>query len=189
MCCLISAKTSLFSSASTMENSMRSLGSEGADSDVPFSERRRGARGQLSRQNFDSARCDLRDGSRLFGLPSNGSFHTSGDIFRHRAKSNLQSCVRNRRSVDRTTGLRCDQSVLDLFEPRLSPTCCVEFVTPRPTTNTRSFSSPTTPHCRPHNCTDLQFSLQIELFFRFIKQHLWIRSFIGSSDNTVSIQI
>ena len=30
---------------------------------------------------------------------------------------------------------------------------------------------------------------QIELFFRWIKQHLRIRSFIGTSDNAVRIQI
>jgi IS4 transposase len=30
---------------------------------------------------------------------------------------------------------------------------------------------------------------QIELFFRWIKQHLRIRSFIGTSENTVRIQI
>jgi len=121
-----------------------------------------------------------------------GLFTQAGAFFIIRAKSSLQYCVRLRRSVDRTTGLRCDQSI------NLREICSRQDYPDLLRRRTLRRARPRA-HARfPH----ANFSLaalkiaqiyksrwQIELFFRLIKQHLRIRSFIGASDNAVRMQI
>jgi hypothetical protein len=48
---------------------------------------------------------------RLPAISFGNRFTQPWAFFAIRAKSNLQSCVSTRRSMDRTTGLRCDQSI------------------------------------------------------------------------------
>jgi hypothetical protein len=119
-------------------------------------------------------------------------FTDEGAYFVIRAKSNLRFYVTESRAVDRDTGLRCDQSI------RLrGPLSKQDY--PPSLRRIRFFDSE-----RKHSLVLLtnNFTLsafkiteiykarwQIELFFRWIKQHLRIRCFIGNSDNAVRIQI
>ena len=67
---------------------------------------------------------------------------------------------------------------------------------PRPAR--RSCSSPTTAHCRPPPSARCIKAVaprapparrQVELFFKWIKQHLRIKRFFGTSENAVKTQI
>jgi hypothetical protein len=119
-------------------------------------------------------------------------FTQAGAFFVIRAKSNLQSCVRTRRSVDRSTGLCCDQSInlRGLYSRQDYPDLLrrIRYAAPDHEHTlvflTNNFSLPALKIAQIYKSR-----WQIELFFRWIKQHLRIRSFIGTSDNAVRIQI
>ena len=119
-------------------------------------------------------------------------FTQAGAFFVIRAKSNLQSCVRTRRSVDRSTGLRCDQSInlRGIYSRQDYPDLLrrIRYAAPDHEHTlvflTNNFSLPALKIAQIYKSR-----WQIELFFRWIKQHLRIRSFIGTSDNAVRIQI
>ena len=49
--------------------------------------------------------------------------------------------------------------------------------------------SPTTSPCRPHRRQLYRCRWQVELFFKWIKQHLRIKAFFGTSENAVKTQI
>jgi IS4 transposase len=130
--------------------------------------------------------CCYSDFARLAGLTQVGVF------FVIRAKPNLQSCVRDRRSVDRSSGLGCDQSInlSELYSrqdyPDLLRRICY---TATDHEHTLVFLT--------NNFTLLAIKIaqiyesrwQIELFFRWLKQHLRIRSYVGTSANAVRIKI
>ena len=119
-------------------------------------------------------------------------FTQAGAFFVIRAKANLHSHVSASRPVDRSTGLRCDQSIrLRWFYSRKSyPDLLrrIRYLDPEQGRSlvflTNHFSLPAL------KITEISKARwQIELFFRWIKQHLRIRSFMGTSDNAVRIQI
>jgi hypothetical protein len=119
-------------------------------------------------------------------------FHEAGSFFVTRAKSNLKAQRRYSHPVDKRSGLLCDQTiVLTGFYSRQ------EFDTPLrrikyrdPVTHqrlvflTNNFALPAL------TITELyRQRWQIELFFKWIKQHLRIKAFFGTSENAVKTQI
>lgn len=126
------------------------------------------------------------DFERLYTLQLAGAF------FVIRAKSNTQYQRRYSRPVDKTTGLRCDQTVM-----LTGATTARDY--PQPlrrikyhdagtgkTFNflTNHFNVPAQTVAELYRCR-----WQVELFFKWIKQHLRIKSFFGTSENAVKTQI
>jgi hypothetical protein len=119
-------------------------------------------------------------------------FTQAGAFFVIRAKSNLHSYVSASRPVDRTSGLRCDQSIrLRGFYSRQGYPDLLRRIRYLDSQHERSLIFLTNNFSLPaFKITEIYKSRwQIELFFRWIKQHLRIRSFMGNSDNAVRIQI
>jgi Domain of unknown function (DUF4372)/Transposase DDE domain len=118
--------------------------------------------------------------------------HSTGAFFVTRAKSNLK--VRRIRScpVDRTTGIICDQVValtLPLSAKRYPARLRrVRYREPDGGKTliylTNNFDLPARTVADLYRCR-----WQIELFFKWIKQHLRIKSFFGTSENAVKTQI
>lgn len=126
------------------------------------------------------------DFSRLYMLTDCQAFFVT------RAKRNLQYKRRYSHTVDRSTGLKCDQTIILTGFYSMK-----EY--PQPLRRIRYYDAET-----DKNLTFLtnNFSLpaitivqlykarwQVELFFKWIKQHLRIKSFYGTSENAVKTQI
>jgi len=121
-----------------------------------------------------------------------GRFDEAGSFFVLRAKSNLKAQRRYSRAVDKSTGLICDQTVvLTGYYSRKgfeSPLRRIKFRDPesgkRLVFLTNNFTLPAL------TITQLyRLRWQIELFFKWIKQHLRIKAFFGTSENAVKTQI
>jgi hypothetical protein len=126
------------------------------------------------------------DFARLYTL------HQALAFFVIRAKSNLQYRRVYSRPVDKSTGLRCDQTILltglntshdypiqlrrvkfyDIEHDRL-----LVFLT-------NNFDLPALAIAQLYRCR-----WQVELFFKWIKQHLRIKAFFGTSENAVKTQV
>jgi Domain of unknown function (DUF4372)/Transposase DDE domain len=109
-----------------------------------------------------------------------------------RAKSNLDFSRRSSRRVDKTTGLRSDQTIV-LCGPRTSklypePLRRVVYRDPRSGKRfvflSNNFDLPALIIANIY-----KWRWQVELFFRWIKQHLRIKSFYGTSPNAVKTQV
>lgn len=119
-------------------------------------------------------------------------FHRGGAFFVVRARSNLKATRRYSHPVDRSTGLRCDQTVLlsgfhahqDFPEPlrrvRIKSLDSGKSII----LLTNNFDLPALSITTLYRCR-----WQIELFFKWIKQHLRIKAFFGTSENAVKTQI
>jgi hypothetical protein len=119
-------------------------------------------------------------------------FHDAGSFFVIRAKSNLKVQRRYSHAVDRTTGLICDQTVvLTVFYSKKgfeTPLRRIRFRDPetgkRLVFLTNNFALPAL------TITQLyRLRWQVELFFKWIKQHLRIKAFFGTNENAVKSQI
>lgn len=119
-------------------------------------------------------------------------FHEAGSFFVTRGKSNLQVQRRYSHPVDRKTGLICDQSVVltgfyshQGFE---APLRRIRFKDPETAKTliflTNNFVLPAFTITELYRCR-----WQVELFFKWIKQHLRIKAFFGTSENAVRSQI
>jgi hypothetical protein len=119
-------------------------------------------------------------------------FHEAGSFFLTRGKSNLKVQRRYSHPVDRTTGLICDQSVVltgfyshQGFE---APLRRIRFKDPETAKTlifvTNNFVLPAFTITELYRCR-----WQVELFFKWIKQHLRIKVFFGTSENAVKSQI
>jgi len=126
------------------------------------------------------------DFRRLFQL------HQAKAFFVTRAKRNFTFQRRYSHEVDKTTGVQCDQTVmLKTFyslqkypEPLRRIRYYDEVLDKRLVFLTNDFELPAT------TITALYKSRwQIELFFKWIKQHLRIKTFYGTSENAVKAQI
>jgi hypothetical protein len=119
-------------------------------------------------------------------------FQTQGAFFIVRGKSNLRFRVTRSNKVDRTLGLRCDQTIrLTRKQSRHAypePLRRIRYVD---TDNAVTFVFLT-------NNFELDASLitelyrrrwHVELFFRWIKQHLRLRWFFATSPNGVRVQV
>jgi hypothetical protein len=119
-------------------------------------------------------------------------FHHAGSFFVTRAKSNFKAERRYSRLVDRTTGLICDQTVvLTVFYSRKgfeAPLRRIRFRDPesgkRLVFLTNNFALPALTITRLY-----RLRWRVELFFKWIKQHLRIKAFYGTSENAVKSQI
>ena len=126
------------------------------------------------------------DFQRLFALTLAAAF------FVIRSKSNTRYQRRYSHPVDKTTGLICDQTIvltgtktagrypqplrrIKYRDPQTHAT--LEFLT-------NHFALPA------HTITELyRYRWRVELFFKWIKQHLRIKAFFGTSENAVKTQI
>ena len=117
--------------------------------------------------------------------------HLAGAFFVTRAKSNLKAKRRYSRAVDRSTGLICDQTItLTVFYSKVGypePLRRIRFKTDKGKTLvflTNNFELPALTITELYRCR-----WQVELFFKWIKQHLRIKSFFGTSENAVKTQV
>ena len=126
------------------------------------------------------------DFSRLARLDDAGSFFVT------RAKSNIKATRRYSRPVDRSTGLICDQTiVLTGFYTRQDfdrPLRRIKFNDPE-TGKTLVFLSNNFALPPMTIAMLYKYRWQVELFFKWIKQHLRIKAFFGTSENAVKSQI
>jgi hypothetical protein len=113
-------------------------------------------------------------------------------FFVTRAKKNLQFYLRTSRPVDRSTGVRCDQTIrlTGIRTAQRYPEALRRIVyfdaekQSRLTFLTNNFL------LLPLTIAQLyRARWQVELFFRWIKQHLHIKAFYGTSANAVKTQV
>jgi IS4 transposase len=119
-------------------------------------------------------------------------WHRTGAFFVVRNKAHVRLRVLSSRSVDKRTGLRCDQTVrLCTKWSRKVYTETLRRVRYRDPAENQSFVFLTNNFELPPEtiCELYRRRWQIELFFKWIKQHLRIRQFYGRSKNAVHCQI
>jgi len=126
------------------------------------------------------------DFQRLFTL------HMAGSFFVIRAKSNTRYRRRYSRPVDKSGGVRCDQTIV-----LTGVTSAHDYPQPlrrikyHDAQTGKTFNFLTNSFAIPaQTVADLyRYRWQVELFFKWIKQHLRIKSFFGTSENAVKSQI
>jgi hypothetical protein len=118
-------------------------------------------------------------------------WHLAGAFFVTRAKSNLKAKRRYSHPVDRATGLICDQTIaLTVHYSKTGyPDTLrrIRFKTDEGKTLvflTNNFTLPALTITELYRCR-----WQVELFFKWIKQHLRIKTFFGTSENAVKSQV
>jgi len=118
--------------------------------------------------------------------------HLKHGCFVTRLRKNIQFRRRYSRPVDSTTGLRSDQTVMlsGQFTPNYYPEA-LRRVTYRDPESGRTFAYISNNFDLPAlTIVELyQRRWQIELFFKWIKQHLRIKAFFGRNENAVRTQI
>jgi hypothetical protein len=119
-------------------------------------------------------------------------FTQGSAFFVTRGKRNLDCTRRERRAVDKTTGLRSDQTI-GLAGPKSSrlypdPIRRIAFYDAQNERRlvflTNNFTLPALTIAQLYKSR-----WQVELFFKWIKQHLRIKAFYGTSDNAVKTQV
>ena len=117
--------------------------------------------------------------------------HQAGSFFVTRAKSNFKCKRLYSRPVDRSTGLLCDQDVeLTVFYSQQSYPARLRRIRYRDAEGrdlvflTNHMSLPALTVCELY-----RLRWQVELFFKWIKQHLRIKRFFGISENAVKTQV
>jgi hypothetical protein len=126
------------------------------------------------------------DFERLFTL------HMAGGFFVIRAKSNTKYQRRYSHPADKSGGVRCDQTIVltgvksqhDYPQP-------LRRIKYHDAQTGKTFNFLTNNFAIPaQTVADLyRYRWQVELFFKWIKQHLRIKSFFGTSENAVKSQI
>jgi hypothetical protein len=119
-------------------------------------------------------------------------FHQHGSFFVIRAKSPLRAKRRYSNRVDRSTGVMCDQSVLltvyyshKAYPEALRRIRIKDLETGKSIVLlTNNWTLPALTIGQLYRCR-----WQIELFFKWIKQHLRIKTFFGITPNAVRTQI
>ena len=118
--------------------------------------------------------------------------HLAQAFFVTRAKSNLRYRRVYSQPVDKSTGLRCDQTII-LTGPQPSKNYPIQLrrVKFYDAKNdkllvflTNNFDLPALTIAELYRCR-----WQVELFFKWIKQHLRIKAFFGTSENAVKTQV
>ena len=118
--------------------------------------------------------------------------HLAGAFFVTRAKSNLDACRIYSHPADKQAGILADQSIaLNGYDSRKdypSHLRRIRFRDPETGKNlvflTNQFTLPAATICALYKSR-----WQVELFFKWIKQHLRIKAFYGTSENAVKTQI
>lgn len=118
--------------------------------------------------------------------------HKDQALFVIRAKSNLKFRRIYSHHVDKSIGLRCDQTIMltGFYASQRYPEKLrrIKFYDAKTKKHlvflTNNF------HLPALTITELyRYRWQVELFFKWIKQHLRIKSFFGTSDNAVKTQV
>lgn len=120
------------------------------------------------------------------------TLHLAQAFFVTRAKSNLQYRRVYSRPIDKTTGLRCDQTImLTGTKPSQGYPIQLRRVKFYDAQHdkllvflTNNFDLPALTIAELYRCR-----WQVELFFKWIKQHLRIKAFFGTSENAVKTQV
>ena len=120
------------------------------------------------------------------------AMHLASAFFVTRAKSNTRLRRVYSASTDRTTGILCDQTVslVGFYSSRDYPVHLRRIRFKDPETDktlvflTNNFVLPAATICALYKAR-----WQVELFFKWIKQHLRIKKFYGTSENAVKSQI
>lgn len=119
-------------------------------------------------------------------------FHQAGSFFVTRARSNMEYARRYSHAVEPSSGVISDQTIVftGFYAQRDFPSALrrVRF-TDQATTKTlvfltNNFTLPALVIAQLYRCR-----WQVELFFKWIKQHLRIKRFFGTSENAVKSQI
>jgi Domain of unknown function (DUF4372)/Transposase DDE domain len=118
--------------------------------------------------------------------------HQASAFFVTRARSNFQLKRLYSQPVDKSLGVQCDQTVvLQSFYPKKyypeklrRIRYCDPDLGQRLVFLTNNFSLPALTIAEIYKCR-----WQVELFFKWIKQHLRIKAFYGTSENAVKTQI
>jgi len=126
------------------------------------------------------------DFSRLYALDQCAAFYVI------RAKSNFQFRRLYSHPVDKTTGLKCDQTIMltGFYPAKNYPEKLRRIKYHDAKTDktfaflTNNFTLPALTIAELYRCR-----WQVELFFKWIKQHLRIKAFYGTSENAVRTQI
>lgn len=126
------------------------------------------------------------DFKRLHNIQSSSAFFVT------RAKSNFQYKRRYSRPVDKSTGLRCDQTITlkglqakKDYPEALRRVCYFDVDTKKEFAFlSNNFAEPALTIAKLYKCR-----WRVELFFKWIKQHLRIKAFYGTSENAVKIQV
>ena len=126
------------------------------------------------------------DFGRLFTL------HLVQASFIIRAKSNFQFRRLYSHPVDKSAGLKCDQTIMlsGFYASKDYPEKLrrIKFYDNQQNRTlvflTNNFTLPALTICQLYRCR-----WQVEIFFKWIKQHLRIKSFYGTSENAVKTQI
>jgi hypothetical protein len=119
-------------------------------------------------------------------------FDQAAAFFVTRAKRRLSSKRLQWRTTDRSTGVICDHTItLTGFYSKqgyATPLRRIRFKDPETSKTliflTNNFDLPTLTICKLY-----KLRWQVELFFKWIKQHLRIKAFFGTSENAVKTQI
>ena len=119
-------------------------------------------------------------------------FHQAAATFVVRDKSNTQFRRRYSRPTDRDTGIICDQTIVlsGRYTPITYPAPLRRIKARDPEANksivllTNNFELPAATIAELY-----RRRWQIELFFKWIKQHLRIKAFFGTSQNAVKTQV
>ena len=126
------------------------------------------------------------DFARLYGFTQAAAF------FIIRAKGNLDFARRSYRKIDRSTGLRSDQTIV-LVGPKTStlypdPLRRIGYyatdIKKRFVFLTNNLTLPALTIAQLYKCR-----WQVELFFKWIKQNLHIKAFYGTTPNAVKVQV
>jgi len=118
------------------------------------------------------------------------TLHQALAFFVTRAKSNIKCRRLYSRPVKKSTGLRCDQTIVltQSFEDYPEHLRLVKFYDAendlRLTFLTNNFSLDALTIAQLYKCR-----WKVELFFKWIKQHLRIKAFFGTSENAVKTQV
>jgi len=118
--------------------------------------------------------------------------HQQAAFFVTRAKKNFRFRRRYSHPIDKTTGLRFDQTVVlsGFYTQRQYPDALRRIGFRDPDTGkalvflSNNFTVPALTIAQLYRCR-----WQIELFFKWIKQHLRIKAFYGTSENAVRTQV
>ena len=120
------------------------------------------------------------------------TFHQASAFFVTRAKSNMDARRIYSATTDRSIGVMCDQTIAlnGYYSSRDYPAHLRRIRFKDPETGkalvflTNNFALPATTICALYKAR-----WQVELFFKWIKQHLRIKRFFGTSENAVKSQI
>ena len=119
-------------------------------------------------------------------------FHQCLAFFVTRAKGNFQFRRLYSHPIDKATGLRCDQTIVLTgfyaskdYPEKLRRICYEDNETGQSLVFlTNCFTLPAITIAQLYKCR-----WQVELFFKWIKQHLRIRAFFGTTENAVKTQL